>query len=203
MRIRDIKKEQLVKEKAIETIVKYGLEGFTINKLAKACGVSVGTPYVYYKDKDDLILKIVLEEGARMEDAINKDFDPETSLEEGLRIQWRNRFDYMIENPLLGQFFDQISSSTYHQQFLEMFTSDTGAFLSKFKENMGRFISNVVMRGEMDDLPIDVYWSIAFGPLYTLMRFHQQGRSITGASFQISEELVWTTFKLALKALRK
>lgn len=203
MRIRDIKKEQLVKEKAIETIVKYGLEGFTINKLAKACGVSVGTPYVYYKDKDDLILKIVLEEGARMEDAINKDFDPETSLEEGLRIQWRNRFDYMIENPLLGQFFDQISSSTYHQQFLEMFTSDTGAFLSKFKENMGRFISNVVMRGEMDALPIDVYWSIAFGPLYTLMRFHQQGRSITGASFQISEELVWTTFKLALKALRK
>ncbi|QNK63499.1 TetR/AcrR family transcriptional regulator [Pedobacter sp. PAMC26386] len=203
MRIRDINKEQLVKEKAIETIVKYGLEGFTINKLAKACGVSVGTPYVYYKDKDDLILKIVLEEGARMEDAINEDFDPEASLEEGLRIQWRNRFDYMMKNPLLGQFFDQISSSTYHQQFLEMFTSNRGSFLSKFKENMGSFISNVVMRGEMEDLPIDVYWSIAFGPLYTLMRFHQQGRSITGASFQIREELIWATFKLVLKALKK
>ncbi|NRF37618.1 TetR/AcrR family transcriptional regulator [Pedobacter foliorum] len=203
MRTRDINKEQLVKQKAIETIVLHGLEGFTINKLAKACGVSVGTPYVYYKDKDDLILKIVLEEGAKMEAAINKGFDPEASLEDGLRIQWRNRFDYMMENPLLGQFFDQISSSTYHQQFLEMFASNTDPFLSKFKNNMERFISNSVMRSEMDDLPIDVYWSIAFGPLYTLMRFHQQRHSITGASFEISEALIWTTFKLALKALKK
>ena len=203
MRIRDINKEHLVKEKAIEIIVKHGLEGFTINKLAKACGVSVGTPYVYYKDKDDLILKIVLEEAARMEEVINKDFDPEFSLEDGLRIQWRNRFDYMMKNPLLGQFFDQISTSTYHHQFLEMFTNNTNPFLSKFKENMGRFISNNVMRGEMDDLPIEVYWSVAFGPLYTLMRFHQQGRSVTGAPFQISEELIWTTFKLVVKALKK
>lgn len=202
MRTRDSNKEQLIKQKAIETIVKQGLEGFTINKLAKACGISVGTPYVYFKDKDDLILKIVMEEGARMEEAMNKDFDPEAALEEGLRTQWRNRFDYMMENPLLGQFFDQIGSSSYHQQFLEMFTSNTNPFLSKFKDHMGRFISNSVKRGEMDNLPVNVYWSIAFGPLYTLMRFHQQGRSITGVPFQISEELVWAAFKRVIKALK-
>jgi TetR/AcrR family transcriptional repressor of multidrug resistance operon len=202
MRTRDSNKEQLIKQKAIETIVKQGLEGFTINKLAKACGISVGTPYVYFKDKDDLILKIVLEEGARMEEAMNKDFDPEAALEEGLRTQWRNRFDYMMENPLLGQFFDQISNSSYHQQFLEMFTSDTNPFLNKFKDDMERFISNIVKRGEMDSLPVEVYWSIAFGPLYTLMRFHQQERSITGVPFQISEELVWATFKRVVKALK-
>ncbi|WP_184546282.1 TetR/AcrR family transcriptional regulator [Mucilaginibacter sp. FT3.2] len=202
MRTRDSNKEQLIKQKTIETIVKQGLDGFTINKLAKACGISVGTPYVYFKDKDDLILKIVLEEGARMEEAMNKGFDPEAALEEGLRIQWRNRFDYMMENPLLGQFFDQISSSSYHQQFLEMFASDTNPFLSKFKDHMGRFIRNNVKRGEMEDLPVDVYWSIAFGPLYILMRFHQQGRSITGVPFQISEELVWAAFKRVIKALK-
>lgn len=203
MRTRNIDKEELVRKKAIETIVKYGLEGFTINKLAKACGISVGTPYVYYKDKDDLILKIVLEEGAKMEEAMNKNFDPDASLEDGLRIQWKNRFDYMMKNPLLGQFFDQIGSSTYHQQFLEMFTSDTGVFLSKFKNNMGRFISNTVMRGEMDDLPIEVYWSLAFGPLYSLIRFHQQGRSITGAPFEVSEKMIWTAFAGVVKALKK
>jgi TetR/AcrR family transcriptional repressor of multidrug resistance operon len=202
MRTRDNNKEHLIKQKAIETIVKQGLEGFTINKLAKACGISVGTPYIYFKDKDDLILKIVMEEGARMEEAMNKDFDPEATLEDGLRTQWLNRFNYMMENPLLGQFFDQIRSSGYHQQFLEMFTSNTNPFLSKFKDQMGRFISNNVKRGEMDSLPVDVYWSIAFGPLYTLMRFHQQERSITGVPFQISEELVWAAFKRVIKALK-
>ncbi|WP_252812125.1 TetR/AcrR family transcriptional regulator [Flavobacterium sp. NRK1] len=202
MRTRNIIKEELVKQKAIEIIVKYGLEGFTINKLAKACGISVGTPYVYYKDKDELILKIVLEEGAKMEEAMNKNFDPQTGFEDGLRMQWRNRIDYMIQYPLLGQFFDQISSSSYHQQFLEMFTNGSAGFLANFKENMGRFIDINVKRGEMDDLPIEVYWSLAFGPLYTLMRFHQQRRSITGTPFEISEELIWLAFDRVVKSLK-
>ncbi|MCC8408257.1 TetR/AcrR family transcriptional regulator [Mucilaginibacter sp. UR6-1] len=202
MRTKDDTKKQLVRQKAIEIIVKDGLEGFTINKLAKACGISVGTPYVYYKDKDDLIVKIVLEEGAKMEAAMNMDFDPEAGLEEGLRIQWRNRFNYMMENPGLGQFFDQISNSSYHQQFLKMFNDDSAGFLANFKKNMGRFIEVNVERGEMDALPIDVYWSIAFGPLYTLMRFHQQGRSITGAPFEIKEELIWSAFDRVIKSLK-
>ena len=202
MRTKDDTKKQLVRQKAIEIIVKDGLEGFTINKLAKACGISVGTPYVYYKDKDDLIVKIVLEEGAKMEAAMNKDFDPEAGLEEGLRIQWRNRFNYMMENPGLGQFFDQISNSSYHQKFLKMFNDDSAGFLASFKKNMGRFIEVNVERGEMDALPVDVYWSIAFGPLYTLMRFHQQGRSITGGPFEINEELIWSAFDRVIKSLK-
>lgn len=202
MRAKDDTKKQLIRQKAVEIIVKDGLEGFTINKLAKACGISVGTPYVYYKDKDDLIVKIVLEEGAKMEAAMNKNFDPEAGLEEGLRIQWRNRFNYMMENPGLGQFFDQISNSSYHQKFLKMFNDDSAGFLANFKMNISRFIEVNVERGEMDALPIDVYWSIAFGPLYTLMRFHQQGRSITGGPFEINEELIWLAFERVIKSLK-
>lgn len=203
MRNKDSIKEDLVKKKAIETIVQFGLEGFTIGKLAKACGISVGTPYVYYKDKDDLILKIVLEEGARMEEALNKDFDPEASLEDGLRVQWRNRYKFMMENPLTEQFFDQIGSSTYNKQFLDMFNSKPGRFLSKFRENVLRFNRNAVDRGEMDSLPFDLYWSVAFAPLYTLMRFHRQGRGMSGAPFKISEDLIWAAFERVLKALKK
>ncbi|WP_025142683.1 TetR/AcrR family transcriptional regulator [Pedobacter jeongneungensis] len=202
MRTRDINKELLVKQKAIETIVKYGLEGFTINKLAKACGISVGTPYVYYKDKDDLIVKIVMEEGARMEEAMLLDFDPEASLEDGLRIQWRNRFNYMIENPMLGQFFDQINSSTYQDQFLKMFNGEEGNLMSLFKKDITTFIHNVVKRGEMDEMPFEVYWSVAYSPLYSLLRFHHRGKSIGGKPFQITDEILWAAFDRVVKALK-
>jgi TetR/AcrR family transcriptional repressor of multidrug resistance operon len=202
MRTRDINKEQLVKQKAIETIVKYGLEGFTINKLAKACGISVGTPYVYYKDKDDLIVKIVMEEGARMEEAMLLDFDPDASLEDGLRIQWRNRFNYMIENPMLGQFFDQINSSTYQDQFLKMFNGEEGNLMSLFKKDITTFIQNVVKRGEMDEMPFEVYWSVAYSPLYSLLRFHHRGKSIGGKPFQITDEILWAAFDRVIKALK-
>lgn len=202
MRTRDIIKEQLVKDKAIETIVKYGLEGFTINKLAKACGISVGTPYVYYKDKDDLITKIVTEEGSRMEDAMNKNFDPEASLEDGLRVQWHNRFEYMMENPLIGKFFEQIGTSTYNQQFSDKFINESGGFLNKFKENMRKFITNTVERGEMDEMPFEVYWSVAYSPLYSLIRFHQRGYSLDGSPFKITDKVLWATFDRVIKALK-
>jgi TetR/AcrR family transcriptional repressor of multidrug resistance operon len=65
MRTRNIDKQQLVKQKAIELLVKDGFEGFSINKLAKACGISVATLYIYYKDRDDLILRIGIEEAER------------------------------------------------------------------------------------------------------------------------------------------
>jgi TetR/AcrR family transcriptional repressor of multidrug resistance operon len=202
MRTRDINKEQMVKQKAIETIVKYGLEGFTINKLAKACGISVGTPYVYYKDKDDLIVKIVMEEGARMEEAMLRNFDPEASLEDGLRIQWQNRFDYMIENPLLGQFFDQINSSTYQEQFLQLFNGEVGGLMSKFKQDITAFLNNVVKRGEMDEMPFEVYWSVAYSPLYSLLRFHQRGQSVGGKPFKITDRILWAAFDRVVKALK-
>lgn len=203
MRTRDLKKEQLIKEKAIEIIVKEGLDGFTINKLAKACGISVGTPYVYYKDKDDLIIKLVIEEGNKMEAQINKGFDPNATLEDGLRIQWTNRYKYAVENPFRLPFFEQINNSHYSQQFTEMFNEKPGMFMSEFKNNLLQFIANTIQNGEVDELPFEIYWSVAFAPLYTLLRFHQQGKSISGLPFVLSDELVWITFDKVCKALKK
>ena len=63
MRTRDTDKEKLVIEKAIELIVSDGFEGFSMNKLARLCKISVATLYIYYQHKDDLIKKIGIEIG--------------------------------------------------------------------------------------------------------------------------------------------
>lgn len=203
MRNRDLNKENSIKQKAIEIIVKEGLDGFTMNKLAKACHISVGTPYIYYKDKDDLIIKLVIEEGNTMEIEINKGFDPDSSLEEGLRVQWTNRYNYALKNPLLLPFFEQINNSHYSYQFNEMFNEKPGMFMSEFKNNLLNFISNTVQRGEMAEIPFEIFWSIAFSPLYTLLRFHQQGKSISGLPFTLTDEMVWITFEKVYRSLKE
>lgn len=203
MRKRDLNKENSIKQKAIEIIVKEGLDGFTMSKLAKACHISVGTPYVYYKDKDDLIIKLVIEEGNTMEIEINKGFDPDSSLEEGLRVQWTNRYNYALKNPLLLPFFEQINNSHYSHQFNEMFNEKPVMFMSEFKNNLLNFISNTVQRGEMAEIPFEIYWSIAFSPLYTLLRFHQQGKSISGLPFTLTDEMVWITFEKVYRSLKE
>jgi AcrR family transcriptional regulator len=177
-------------------LVNDGIEGFSMNKLARACSLSVATLYIYYKDKEDLITSIAIEEGEKMHEETMKNFDPEMHFAEGLKRQWENRSRYVMENPEATQLFEQLRTSTYHPKVLETFHSN-------FKEMMSRFVSNAVQRGELDLMPLEVYWSVAFSPLYALLRFHNEGTSIGGKPFTISEKVLWGTFDLVLKALLK
>ncbi|MDR3713190.1 MAG: TetR/AcrR family transcriptional regulator [Puia sp.] len=196
MRTRNADKELLVKQKAIEMLVRDGFEGFSMNKLAKACGISVATLYIYYKDKDDLIVEIALEEAKHMSTAILKNFDPEAPFEEGLRQQWKNRSKYMLDNPTNSLLFEQLRSSSYHDRVFKTLTDE-------FKDTMGRFMKNAIDRGEIETLPIEAYWSVAFAPLYSLIRFHSEGRSIGGKPFTLSNKILWQTFDLVVKGLKK
>jgi hypothetical protein len=75
-------------------------------------------------------------------------------------------------------------------------------FLKKFKGIVGRFMENVVARGEIDDMPFEVYWSVAFSPLYALVKFHMEGTSIGGKPFTMTDEILWKTFDLVVKGLK-
>lgn len=196
MRARDINKVELVKQKAIELLVEVGFEGFTMNKLAKVCGISVATLYIYYKDKDDLILNIGTEEMHRMSAIMLENFDPESSFAEGLRQQWKNRAKCILENPLTAQMIEQLRSSTYQDKIFETFGEI-------FKEPLGKFMHNAIERGEIAAMPLEAYWSVAFGPLYNLLRFHTEGKSLSGKPFVLTDEVLWSTFDTVLKGLKK
>ncbi|TCC94335.1 TetR/AcrR family transcriptional regulator [Pedobacter frigiditerrae] len=195
MRVRDEEKVQLVKQKALESLVQDGFEGFSMNKLAKACGISVATLYIYYKDKDDLIISIGQEEGDKMADAMIKNLDPKASFEEGMRIQWQNRYAYVMANPNSYLFFEQLRTSTYQVKFLE-------SFMKKFKGVISEFMHNVVANGEIKPMPLEVFWSVAYAPLYSLIRFEREGQSIGGKPFQMTDQILWQTFDLVIKALK-
>ncbi|PZR29700.1 MAG: TetR/AcrR family transcriptional regulator [Citrobacter freundii] len=196
MRIRDVSKEELVKKRAIMVLGKEGFEGFSMNKLAKACDISVATLYIYYKDKDDLIVAIAIEQMAKMNEAILKGFDPSMSFAEGLRTQWKNRASYVLAHPEVSLFFEQLRSSTYHG---DIFPSATKVL----SDAMGSFMKNAVKNKEIDPMPVEVFWSIAYGPLYTLLRFSHEGRSIGGRPFAFSWKILWETFDRVLMALTR
>lgn len=196
MRLKEGDKRELIKTEAIKMIIRNGLEGFSMNKLAKACKISVATPYLYFKDRDDLILTIAKEEGQTMSDAILNNFDPEAHFEEGLRVQWRNRYGYMTTHPDKHLFFEQLRNSSYQEEFLHH-------FLRGFKETLGKFWDNAVKRGELSPMPFEVYWSVAFSPMYSLARFNNEGKSLGGKSFKMTDEILWQTFDLVVKALKK
>jgi hypothetical protein len=73
--------------------------------------------------------------------------------------------------------------------------------LKGFKTTMGNFTHNAIKNKELVPLSLEVFWSMAYGPLYTLLRFHEEGRSIGGRPFKFSKKIMDETFRLVLKSL--
>jgi TetR/AcrR family transcriptional repressor of multidrug resistance operon len=133
----------------------------------------------------------------KMVDAILKNFDPNASFEDGLRVQWMNRAKFLIENPMSMHFMEQIKYSPYHNVSLTKMDSN-------FIEMMGKFAHNAIKRKELVKLPFDVYWSVAFAPLYQLVKTHISGKGLHSSpeKFVLDEKMMNMTLKLVIKALR-
>lgn len=135
MRTRDSNKEKIVKQKAIELLVEKGIEGFSMNRLAKESGISVATLYIYYTDKDDLIQKIGTEIGQTFFNEMVQDFSPIMPFKEGLRKQWENRARFVLKNPLEVSCWEVLIHSSYRDSILEKSLADFKNILEKFLFN--------------------------------------------------------------------
>ena len=196
MRTRDELKEQAIREKALKMVVHHGFDGLSMQKLAKAAGVSPATIYIYFKDRDDLIVKLWISEMSKMMEATLRGFDAGMPFDKGLKIQWMNRAKFYIENPQTAHFMEQMKYSPYYEKCR---SNVNPVFLSAMRD----FVHNAIKRKELIKLPVEVYWAVAFAPLYQLVRLHMSGKGMSGnEKFVLDEKIMDQTLKLVLKALR-
>ncbi|RAI99836.1 TetR family transcriptional regulator [Chitinophaga skermanii] len=195
MRARDENKILAIREKTMALIVSEGLDGFSMNKLAKAAGISPATLYIYYKDKEDLIVQTCIQASLEMMSESLKGFDPTMSFAEGLALQWFNRAKYFTQHQNEVEFVEKIRYSNLYEKPRQIITQH-------FRETLGPFVQNAIARKELMPLPFEVYWSIAFAPLYQLIKFHTQTRSYHNEKFELSDDIMKQTLALVLKALK-
>jgi TetR/AcrR family transcriptional repressor of multidrug resistance operon len=194
MRARDENKEAAIREKAIELIVNEGFSGFSMGKLAKAANVSPATLYIYYKNKEDLLNSLYNNVHATFIEMALQDFDPNSSLEKGLMQQWKNRLRHIEEHP-------------YHFRFTEQFKNSPlinhkDVNTEEFKEIMKQFVTGTIKRGELQPMEPELFWALAFGPFYSLTRFHIAGKSMMNDTYSITEQKLKTLIQIVVKALK-
>lgn len=196
MRARDPLKEQAIRLKAMELAVREGFDGLSMQKVARAAKVSPGTLYIYFKDREDMILQVYLDEMQKTFAATLENFDPSLPFDQGLRVQWLNRARYCMKNPLAMQFLEQFRHTPLHEKALAI-----GG--NPFRDTMRAFVRNAIQNGELVRVPVEVYWALAFAPMYQLVKFHLQGKSLPGmGKFVLKEELLLQTLDLVLKSLK-
>lgn len=194
MRPKDEHKEAAIRQKAIEMIVKKGFDGLSMQKLAKAAKVSPATIYIYFKDREDLLNKLFMETNLKFTEAVLKGFDPKMDFADGLWLQWKNRYTLILEEPYRFQFMEQFKHSplVHHKEIQT----------DLFRETMKKFIGNALAKKQMREMPIEIYWALAYGPFYALIKFHLNQKTMSGRPFVLTEEKMKQAFNLVLKTLQ-
>lgn len=195
MRILDQTKKDSVRDTALQMIVDEGFKGMSMQKLARAAGVSPATLYIYYKDRQDMLNQLYLYIFDASNTAALKGFDPHMPFAVGLQVLWLNRFRYFIANPLHYLFMEQFINSPLTQ-------SATASEDKTYSISMRQFYTNAKNNGQVRDLPVEIYWSVAFAPLYQLIKFHLQKGSHPLNRKGVNEEQVLQCLDMVIKALQ-
>lgn len=175
-------------------IVKEGFDGLSMQKLAKAAGVSPATIYIYYKNREDLLLCLYNDVQKTFTEVALQKFSPELSLEEGLWLQWKNRLKFISQYPVYYRFFEQFRSSPC--------INHKDVNKKEFRESMKLFVQNAVKRGELSKMEPEIFWSLAYAPFYMLVKFHLDKKSMMGNSFTLTDAKMKQVLKRVLRSLK-
>ncbi|MEO6130966.1 MAG: TetR/AcrR family transcriptional regulator [Saprospiraceae bacterium] len=194
MRVRDEYKEAAIREKAMEMIVVEGFDGLSMQKLAKAAGVSPATIYIYFKNREALLNSLYNDVNQTFAKVALEHFDAKASLEDGLWRQWKNRMKFISDYPHHYKFYEQFRNSPLinHRDI-----KDSG-----FKESMKSLVVNAILRGEMEKMEPETFWAVAYGGFYSLLNFHLQGKSMMNPQYEVTDEKMKRLLRLVLKALK-
>jgi AcrR family transcriptional regulator len=197
MRAKDEKKEDMIREKAIQLLVEEGLHGFSMQKLGLAAGLSPSTIYIYYRSKEDLFAALYRYITRALNRSVLAYFEPGMSLEQGLWHQWLSRYYYIKKHPLHFRFTEQLGN-TPQTGYYSRDGSATGGAL---RRAMVAFIRQATQRGELARMKTDTFWALAYGPFYILIKFHLDKSVNAGTPFSINEAHLRDTFERALRSL--
>lgn len=114
MRTKDEEKQAALFEATVKTVNEVGFAAASVSKIAKQAGVSPATLYIYYSNKEDLLVSTYIDIKKNFSRAILKDFDAGLPIRDILLNVWLAMSDYISRNQEYFRFTEQFANSPYH-----------------------------------------------------------------------------------------
>ena len=111
---------------AIELVKKKGPRGFTLNEASRTAGVSVSAPYNHFKDKEALLIEIVVLGNRTLEVELRAAADQGGTLRDRLRAVYLAYIDFAKQHPEL--FVVMFQSGIDKSHYPEVHASGAKAF---------------------------------------------------------------------------
>jgi len=190
MRVKDDIKQQALFEATVKLVNEIGFAASSVSKIAKLASVSPATLYVYYTNKEDLLVSTYIEIKKNIGAAVHKNFDETLPIRDILNHVWINLFDYISRHADYFQYSEQFSNSPYqalvdHQEIEKYFEPVIGVLLKGIEQKI------------IKDVSFEILTAFIFFPIITLSnaRVNQEFQG-TPEEIDIAFTLAWDAIKL-------
>ncbi|MGD8764128.1 MAG: TetR/AcrR family transcriptional regulator [Desulfobacteraceae bacterium] len=189
MRIKDDEKEAALFEATVKLVNEIGFASSSVSKIAREAGVSPATVYVYYKNKEDLLVSTYIAIKLDFSKAMLSGFNDRLPIRDILRNVWFNMFEYISNNLEYYKFVEQFSSSPYsslvNRQEVEQY------FVPLIKVLQTGIEQKIIKNVNFDILTTFLYYPITVLANPGLCQ-----------DFELNEENIETAFTLAWDAIK-
>ena len=189
MRTKDGEKEAALFEATVKLVNEIGFASSSVSKIAREAGVSPATIYVYYKNKEDLLVSTYIGIKLDLSKALLRDFNEKLPIRDILRNVWFNMFEYISNNLEYYKFVEQFSNSPY-------------SFLVNKQEVEQYFIPLVkvlqtgIAQKILKNVNFDILTAFMYFPITVL------ANPSLCPDFELNEENIETAFTLAWDAIK-
>ncbi len=176
-RAKTLEKKQKILEIALECFVKHGVEATTIEMIKDASGMSVGSLYHHFGNKDKIAAAVFIQGmynfGMLTRGYLKEIKDNNGSAEEGIKAIVYANVDWISENPDWARFVFHHRTTVGKGDSEGKLKNDINVFFSDLIEWFKPFIE----RDEIKSLPLNLITSLISGPTHDYARHWLAGRN--------------------------
>ena len=189
MRTKDEQKKEALFKATMKLVNEIGFASSSVSKIAKEANVSPSTIYVFFKNKEDLLVSTYVDIKLNLSRAMLSSFDDSLPIRDILRNTWFGMFDYISKNSEQYQFIEQFANSPYS----DLVNREE---IEKSFEPLYRILQKGIDQKIIKNVPVDILIAFMFYPIYSL------SNKRLCAGFKQNEQNIEMAFTLAWDAIK-
>lgn len=184
-RPKDDEKRQAIRDAVISVVIEGGLANVSVSKIAKRAGVSPGTIYLYFSNKEELIqqtyLDIKTDWFAAMFDAANSAEDSATKI----RNMWFALFDFVVAHPNEFLFSETVGAA-------HLIDAANEASIAKKIQKLEGVMTKAIKDGTLAKAPVASIQAVLMAPAVQLAKTAARDKKkVKPALLRDTFDIVW------------
>jgi len=152
-------KKEWIRKAAIRIISEEGFHKCTTDKIAEEAGVSVGTIYNYFKDKEDILSYIFKVQHKKLDIYFNRLMKKEMAVPDKFKLLIDKYFKYVVNNEKLAKLLHDESNRPAKEVTQEMFS-----YMLAIREHVKDLLKEGVKEGTVyAEYDLDIIANILLG----------------------------------------